>query len=240
MKTETARFITAIVDARLSTSSRTPRHLGTGFFLDAGESGCVVTAQHVVQKADDQSHVGFSRGNGKQLVRPESGWTFSTNSADLAVARLWPGALAETTKELLPIARLANCSSNIGDDFLFIQGFPGVHAKLLLDGMGNSTRSLLSGLGVETETTRCGPGRFLMRYGSEMVAKSDGTPSEVPPPAGMSGSPIWRANWNGNPSTWSPAMAVVVGVAVEMSELDPLIIAENVETLREHLKLWTC
>lgn len=231
---ETARFITALIDAQEDGSSVPPRALGTGWFLEDDGNGRIVTAAHVISQASNPARVGFSRDNGALCVRPESEWALAARPADLAFASLWPTALQGHPKSLLPRGRVAKISDGIEHDVLFVHGFPGRNSFVLASGVALKSHGLATAVFPAPFVGTLAP-RFLIAYSSEGARKSDGSPAECPDPRGMSGSPVWRANWTGNLSTWSPERATVIGVAVEWGQDVPALVVEPIERLHEFM-----
>jgi hypothetical protein len=231
---ESAKFITALIDVPPDNSSDEPRLIGTGWFLEDNAHGRIVTARHVVTEARDIARIGFSRDNGAKCVRPKGDWTLPTQSVDLACATLWPGALDCCPKSILPKARLAQSSDQVENDVLFVHGFPGRKSFAIASGLMLKSHGLATAILLPPLENSFSP-RFLIAYSSDGIHKSDGSPGDCPEPRGMSGSPVWRANWTGNPSTWNAGMATVVGVAVEWSQEYPALVVEPIETLNAFL-----
>lgn len=231
---ETATFITALIDVPPDGSSEAPRLIGTGWFLEDNAHGRIVTARHVVTEARDAARIGFSRDNGAVCVRPAGDWVLAAQTDDLAFATLWTGALNNHPKSILSQARLAQSSAGIENDVLFVHGFPGRRSFAMASGVMLKSHGLATAIFPHPVESDFSP-RFLIAYSTDGVHKSDGSPGDCPEPRGMSGSPVWRANWTGNLSTWNPSMATVVGVAVEWSQEYPVLLVEPIERLRAFL-----
>jgi hypothetical protein len=234
LQEETGKYVTALLDVPSDDSNLPPRVLGTGWFLSDRAHGRIVTALHVVLEASSPDRTGFSRGNGAKCVRPQGAWHLIPEHIDLSTAALWQGALLGWSKCLLPVERLAPNSQGLEHDVLFVHGFPASKSFVLAKGVaikshGNATNIVPTPLDCDL-----GP-RFLVGYTTENGMTSEGKSAMNPDPHGMSGSPVWRANWTGNLSTWNPSRATVIGVAIEWSQRLPALVVEPVERLHTFL-----
>lgn len=230
---ETSRFISSLIDVGPEGSACPPRQLGTGWFLEGENGGYLVTARHVVSQASDPSRIGFSRDNGAMCVRPDGCWALA-DGADLAIASLGSTIQHLQPKSVLPRERVASHSDPLDDDVLFIHGFPAQRSFVLAKGIATKSHGLATTKFSDLGAPDASP-RFLIRYSSEGIQKSDGSPGECPDPRGMSGCPVWRANWNGHIATWRPELATVVGVAIEWSQQFPALVVEPVQRIRQFL-----
>jgi hypothetical protein len=181
----------------------------------------VVTARHVLDEASQGREVTVTaRRRSPPWPTPLSAWRQS-GTDDLAVFEVsdaYPGPPTGAPDDVAfwPAENIDPSGARIGDDFLFVHGFPQRHARFspLLGGVVSATfpygamqhdePSLIPALR---------PHEFAIHFEATGLVDIEGHDAQFVVPHGLSGSAVWRMDIGGRAiSTWRPEQAKIVGM----------------------------
>jgi hypothetical protein len=219
--------VTGIVDTEHG------EHVGSGFRCRLRGRNCLVTANHVAERASSYGlGLGMSR-QGASPFRLPSIPHLADSKTDLAIYVLddmsegavlhyWPEDHMDSTIETRT------------KDYLFVHGYPGNLSRFLFGGL--QLRSMPYGVMERDDDLPSGISRFefAMDYDPLNMQLETGGSIELVEPPGLSGSPVWRIGAAGHrPDEWAPERALLVGVVTRWEKDKKVLLATEARALVE-------
>jgi len=211
MSAYTSRFI-AVVARKISDTEGD--FVGSGTFMVFGGQAFLVTADHVVKKADPDStgKVVFSNGNGA-LYQSVNTRFCADDALDIAIAPVRLTRPPPSMCQAVPSTMIASHAGQLGD-LLFVHGFPAERSRFTVFGPAIVSRTLPFGSSKQkTEWPDFDPEKhFALGFDPKhSICPSDMTFS-LPNAHGMSGSAVWDTRKRERGERWQPSDARVIGV----------------------------
>ena len=158
--------------------------------------------------------------------------------SDLAAVEVDPSEIAYTPFD---ISCLADSSRDLEDDILFIHGFAQKNSRFSAIGGGGIYSDSLPYATFLGESTlpEFKPGvHFAIQYKQPEKQKDEkGKDVDLPPPPGLSGTAVWKANRKDAEGEWKPTSARVVGIVHKWDQPSGSLVATRVEALKFMLHL---
>ena len=220
------RFRRCALPIGLAPEGTEPRLLGTGTLVLLRNQLSIMTAEHVLDQANSEPVLAF-RGDGLPAVNL-TGTYCHCPELDVALIPVTANEFANHFPEdeqwdapgdprwepVLPAA-LGASSKCLGDEDLFLQGYPGCDSRYTAFGPG-----LLSGAlsfqtkAKEVEETAINDDLFFAIHYPAEAHDEKGNASPMPDPRGLSGSLVWNTKRQALGADWSETAPEVVGLAL--------------------------
>lgn len=210
--------------------------VGSGAFMTFGGQTFLVTAAHVINRAEDRALSGravFSNGSGKP-VQFISGPVFRDLELDLAVSPVTLEPPPDSTRKSCPESLIASRAGTLCD-FLFVHGFPSARSRYSRIGPCIHSETLPFGTSsVEPTWPDFDPAvHFAVGFTPQYTEFSDGTNADIPLPDGMSGCPVWNTRRAEVGDSWKVNDARIVGVIHRFDQEGQCLIGTKIECLHD-------
>lgn len=218
----TFHHICAVVGWRSETEGG---HVGSGFFVTIEDAACVVTASHVVRKAQtDYGHAAIRSPKGVQIV---DAWHHDLAN-DLAIA-----VVPMPDPSMVPIRpeRIATSTGDVPDHHMFVHGFPerGAYFSPLLGGLVVNALAFVTYDQPSTSAFHLPALNFCLEWLAPATPAIDdqGKPYALPFPHGLSGSAVWALGSDVS----VPFVPMLYGVSTDWDEPSRAILVTRAEHL---------
>ena len=235
MKEFTKPFIAQIFEVE---SLQRGRFLGSGTFVQLGNHPYLLTAAHVPKKARIHSWA-HSLDDGIRPAQIPNPWQCCGFPSDLAMARLndahFPGPHRVGSLES---ALFAKEISELGDDFLFIHGWPDEQSKemwSLANGITSKTLPYTTFAGNTGRAWFRDDVHFAIQYRVNDQHDEHGDLAHMPGAHGLSGATVWKTNWADHQSDWAPEKARIIGVAFDWDTDGGNLTCTRIEAVRSFI-----
>jgi hypothetical protein len=221
----------------------TPEVIGSGTLLVIRGAYYVLTAHHVLAPAIEANQdcspkyiqLAHSIGDSQYPVIVHPPFSWAVPPFDLALSRVAEADVKENGGTPLDISHLATDCVASKDDLYMVHGWPGDVSKVMFGGVACKSYPH-GGYLVDSSWPDFDPDQHLaLDYPPGCLMDETGRFATAPFPGGMSGSPLWRSNLQGNEGSWSPGMARVVGVIHRWDQESQCLIATRIEWVRTFL-----
>jgi len=213
-------------------------HEGSGTYIKIGEQTFIVTAEHVIRRANrDSRKPAFTIGD-QRIPLPLCYPVFTSEhpEADLAVIQIPNEALHGTDRVAVDLSFLA-AASDENDNVLFIHGYPGEKSRFFALANGIVSTTLPYGTFSSPLLPPFSPqDHFAIQYLQENQQTVDGNRADLPHPGGLSGSAVWRSNQQ--EPNWNASFSKIIGIAIRYNEHSSSIVVTRVELLMDLLRAY--
>jgi hypothetical protein len=216
------------------------RFLGSGTFINLGGTPYLLTASHVPADCTVRKWA-HSLGDATPPTIVPNPWQCLSFPEDLALARLDVENFAGQHRvRMLEPNLFANNCEDLNGDFIFLHGWPGELSKELWSlarGIASKTFPYTTCLGTSSRSWFDHGIHFAVDFRVEAQTQEGGGQANVPSPHGMSGSAVWKTNWNHYKKDWRPEHARVIGVAFDWDQSGHAITCTRIERVRDFINL---
>lgn len=232
MKEFTSPFIAQVFEVK---SAERGRFLGSGTFIQLGTYPYLLTAAHVPNEAEKRSWA-HSLGNATPPAHIEHPWQCCGFPSDLALVRL-EDAHFSGLHRVRPIESrfLAKEFDELGNDFLFIHGWPDERSKevwSLANGIVSKTLPYTTVAGTTGRAWFDDEIHFAIQYNVNDQRDEHGNLAQMPGAYGLSGATVWKTNWADHQDDWTPEKARVIGVAFDWDTDGGNLTCTRIEAVR--------
>lgn len=235
MRRFTEPFITAIYDV---IDEKSGQLTGSGTFLQLRGAPYILTAGHVAYEALTHRGLAHSTRNGVPPGFISNPLKLAAHPFDMAVVRLDQGALAGTNRTCASSTFLAESSTGVESDLLFVHGFPGRRSKpiALLQSVFSTTLPYGAATGSSQYPWFDPAFHIALDYSPAGMMDGNLNQPEFVEPFGLSGAALWKTNRAGTSSAnWTPDAARIVGVLFAWDQKANSLIALRIEVIRDFL-----
>jgi hypothetical protein len=233
MRNHTIDFITPVSRALEHTYGEVE---GSGTFVELRRTPYILTNEHVARARMVYPLAHFV-GNGERAARIVHPFQCITEPTDIAIARIDREVLAMGTKRPVPAARIDPSFQPADGEILFMHGFPGVQSHFSATYQGLLTRTFPYAVDVGPLPPGFDPDVYFALsyppYGN--VKTFEGDVTDLPDPAGLSGTVVWDTKFVSTGAGWTPGHAKVAGVVFAWNQPNHCLIATKIEIVRQFL-----
>ncbi|MHA3772654.1 hypothetical protein ACXR0O_14045 [Verrucomicrobiota bacterium sgz303538] len=210
--------------------------VGSGTFIRDGEKTLLLTASHVATKVWKYRFPAFSVGDGRVAVFSNAfaGIEFPS---DLAAVEVDPDLIH---REPVDVSLLADASTGLEGDVLFIHGYAGANSRFsgIAGGLVSESTPYATFIGT-SDLPKVNPAlHFAIQYDQpEPQRDASGKNVLLPAPNGLSGSAVWKSFRAESGENWEPSQARIVGVAHSWDTANRSLIVTRVEVVRAFLQM---
>jgi hypothetical protein len=228
LKAHTASTVAPIIGC---TDAKFGELVGSGTFIKDGGTTYLITAAHVAKQVCKYPLPAHSAGEGRPPVVFRKSFFLLDKPSDLAAVEVDPSEIAHAAFD---VSCLADSSNDLEDDILFIHGFAGKDSRFsaIANGILSDSLPYATVLG-ESTLPEFKPGvHFAIQYKPEKQKDENGKEVDLPPPPGLSGTAVWKANRKGAGDGWKPSEARIVGIVHKWDQASGSLVATRVEALK--------
>ena len=211
-------------------------HIGSGLVCEFVDPS-IITAEHVlclkevIPEAGEGEQPIVRKRYATSLIHDGIAIEFDQAAApfpvDLGRFTLNRGILLEVAQPVLELDRIPRDLTEDPDDYYLLLGLPGVRARTLFSETKVTLYGALTAAAEITEPrfdTKQHFGLAYQQYGWLDTNGQDVLPLD---PHGMSGSAVWKLNVPPNHADWTPELAVVAGIAIDIQLDQTIVIATS-------------